>query len=142
MFFRREKPRVLTFEDRLADLQGRGMAVARKGSAKAAVMRKGCAAILVEKGDSAEIENAGIVIGHEIGELTHGGYQMFFLTPSGEKSPALAEQLAELHEFLEDLREGLGHISLYNTSLGTTNQKHLYDRVKGRDPKAASTGHH
>jgi hypothetical protein len=66
---------------------------------------------------------------------------MFFLTPSGEKSAALAEQLRELHEFLEDLREGLGHSSLYNTSLGTTNQKHLYDRVAGRDPNAAHAKH-
>ncbi len=114
------------------------MAIARKGSGKVAVMRKGSAAVLAEKDSSAEIETAGIVIGHEIGELTHGGYQMFFTTASGEKVPALAEQLRELHEFLEDLREGLGHDSLYNTSLGTTNQKHLYDRVKGRDPKAAT----
>ncbi len=142
MFFRREKPRQWSFEDRLEELKSRGMAVAKKGSGRAAVMRRGCAAILVEKGDSAEIETAGVVIGHEIGELTHGGYQMFFLTPSGEKSAALAEQLKELHEFLEDLREGLGHASLYNTSLGTTNQKHLYDRVRGRDPQASGPGHH
>jgi hypothetical protein len=141
MFFRREKPRVFSFDDRLEDLQGRGMAVARKGGSKAAVLRKGCAAILADRDGQVEIERAGVVIGHEIGELTHGGYQMFFLTPSGEKSPALAEQLKELHEFLEDLREGLGHISLYNTSLGTTNPKHLYDRVKGRDPKAAGSHH-
>jgi hypothetical protein len=141
MFFRREKARQLTFEDRLGELKTRGMAVGRKGGAKAAVMRKGCAAVLVDKGADVEIETAGVVMGHEIGELTHGGYQMFFQTPKGEKMAALAEQLKELHEFMEDLREGLGQTSLYNESLGTTNQKHLYDRVKGRDPQAAHAKH-
>lgn len=115
------------------------MATGKKGNGKAAVIRKGCAAVLVDQGSTVEIERAGVVVGHEVGELTHGGYQMFFITPSGVKEPALAEQLGELHIFLEDLREGLGHDSLYNTSLGTTNQRHMYDRVKGRDPQ---TGHH
>lgn len=139
MFFRREKPRELGFDDRLEALKQYGMATGKKGGSKAAVMRKGCAAVLVDHGTKVEIERAGVVVGHEIGELTHGGYQMFFITPSGVQEPALAEQLRELHEFLEDLREGLGHESLYNTSLGTTNQRHLYDRVRGRDPQA---GHH
>ena len=106
-------------------------------------MRKGCAAIVNEVDGKAVIERAGIVVGQEIAELSHGGYQMFLVTPSGHKEPALAEQLRELHEFLEDLREGLGQDSLYNTSLGTTNSKHVYDRVKGRDSHApAKTGSH
>jgi hypothetical protein len=143
MFFRRETARTFQFDDRLEALKQTGMSTGRKGGTKAAAMRKGCAAVLVDLGDGkVEIERAGVIIGHEIGELTHGGYQMFFLTPSGHKEPALAEQLRELHEFLEDLREGLGHDSLYNQSLGTTNQKHMYDRVKGRDPKAKVSSHH
>ena len=136
MFFRREKPRVYTFEDRLEALKLVGMDVSKKGDGKAAVMRKGCAAMLVEREDKVEIEHAGVVVGNEIGELTHAGYQMFFVTQRGVKAPALAEELRELHTFLEDLREGLGQDSLYNTSLGTTNQKHMYDRVRGRDPQA------
>ncbi len=136
MFFRREKPREFVFEDRLETLKQSGMAVGKKGNGKSAVMRKGCAAVLVDRGDKVEVERAGVVLGHEIGELTHGGYQMFFVTPTGEKEPALAEQLVELHQFLEDLKQGLGHDSLYNTSLGTTNQRHIYDRVKGRDHQA------
>jgi hypothetical protein len=139
MFFRREKAPEFTFEDRLETLKQAGMAAGKKGNGKAAVMRKGCAAVLLDLGPKVAIERAGVVVGHEIGELTHGGYQMFFVTPSGVKEPALAEQLRELHVFLEDLREGLGHDSLYNTSLGTTNQRHMYDRVKGRDPQ---TDHH
>ncbi|MBZ2183368.1 MAG: hypothetical protein K7J46_01570 [Bryobacter sp.] len=141
MFFRREKPRELGFDDRLAALKAQGMAVSKKGNGKAAVMRKGCAAVLREDSGKAVVERAGVVVGREIGELTHGGYQMFFTTPSGGKEPALAEQLRELHEFLEDLREGLGHDSFYNTSLGTTNQRHLYDRVRGRDPKPRHDHH-
>jgi len=45
------------------------------------------------------------------------GYQKFWRTSNGHEAPALAAHLAELHAFLEDLREALGLISLYNTSL-------------------------
>jgi hypothetical protein len=38
----------------------------------------------------------------------------------------------------EDLREGLGLTSLYNLSLGTTSEEHLYDRVVDRDKGAAA----
>ena len=136
MFFRREKPVVLKFEDHLESLKLSGMAVGKTTNGKAPVMRKGCAAVLLDQGEKVGIERAGVVVGHEIAELTHGGYQMFFVTPTGVKEPALAEQLRELHEFQEDLRRGLGHDSLYNTSLGTTNPRHMYDRVKGRDSHA------
>ena len=61
------------------------------------------------------------------------GYQMFLRTPSGKEIPALADQLKKLHAFDEDLREGLGLTSLYNLSLGTTSDDHLYDRVEDRD---------
>ena len=50
-----------------------------------------------------------------------------------ERIPALAPQLQALHRFEEDLKEGLGLISLYNEGLGTTSDLHLYDRVRGRD---------
>jgi len=46
--------------------------------------------------------------------------------------PALASQLHALHGFEEDLRAALGVDSLYNTSLGTINDVHNYDRVEGR----------
>ena len=47
--------------------------------------------------------------------------------------PALASQLQALHAFDEDLREALGLTSLYNVSLGTTADEHLYDRLEDRD---------
>jgi hypothetical protein len=79
---------------------------------------------------------AGKVLGNEIGELVHGGYQVRFESAHGKVEAAQASQLKEYHAFLEDLREALGIKSLYNESLGTTNGKHFYDRVRGRDRAA------
>jgi len=62
-----------------------------------------------------------------------GGYQKFFRAPSGAQKPALASELKALHEFEEDLKAGLGLVSLYNESLGTVSTYYLYDRVKDRD---------
>lgn len=134
MFFRREKPVVLTFDDRLSNLRRDGFAVAAKGAGKAAVMRQACAAVVREgEGGRITLEPVGVVLGNEIGELVDGGYQKFFQTPSGHRSAARAEQLREVHAFVEDLRESLGLTSLYNESLGSVNEKHVYDRVEGRD---------
>ena len=60
-------------------------------------------------------------------------FQKFFLAPGGQKKPALASELRDIHEFEEDLREALGLVSLYNESLGTVSTEYLYDRVQGRD---------
>jgi hypothetical protein len=78
-----------------------------------------------------------VLVGEEIGELVNLGYQMIIRTPSGVELPALATHLKKLHAFDEDLREGLGLTSLYNLSLGTTTDEHLYDRVVDRDKGAA-----
>jgi hypothetical protein len=80
-----------------------------------------------------KIGKAGLLIGNEIGMLVSRGFQMFLRTPSGREEPALASHLKTLHAFDEDLREGLGLTSLYNLSLGTTSDEHLYDRVVDRD---------
>jgi hypothetical protein len=133
MFFRNEKPRQITFDDRIGALKTLGFESSRE-SHGARVSRQGCAAMLKDAGDGkVEIGKAGVAVGSEIAVLVHGGYQMFFHTPSGKELPALAEQLKALHAFDEDLREGLGLTSLYNTSLGTTCEDHLYDRVADRD---------
>src|SRR5712672_3342554 len=129
MFFRRQKQHIDTFEERLKDLAAHGFTVQPQGGDSARVSKLGCAAILTDS----HIGKAGIVVGDEIGLLVDGGFQKFFLTPSGKRVPALAEHLKALHEFQEDLREGLGLESLYNQSLGTTSDLHLYDRVKDRD---------
>ncbi len=71
---------------------------------------------------------------------------MFLETPDGKRLPATAEQLKALHEFEDDVKEALGLVNLYNTSLGTTTRKHEYDRVYKRDtgdqPKPWEKGEH
>jgi hypothetical protein len=133
MFFRTKKPHQFPFEERLEILKQAGFTIEKQNSG-ARVSKLGCAAILTDGGiDHPEVGKAGVVVGNEIGELLNRGYQMFFKTPSGKTVPALATHLKALHDFQEDLKEGLGMTSLYNQSLGTTSDMHMYDRVKGRD---------
>ena len=104
------------------------------------VSRESCAVDLNEDGNTVRAGRAGILMGGEIGALVDGGYQKFFRTPSGRNKPALAGELKALHDFEEDVKEGLGQESLYNESLGTVSTFYLYDRVKDRDhgvPKRA-----
>jgi hypothetical protein len=134
MFFRRQKPRQWTFEERLSNLKQLGFEYSRESSGAVRVSRKGLAAIVEDKGEGkVALGKSGVLIAGEIGVLVHGGYQMFFRAPGGREVPALASQLKALHDFDEDLREGLDLTSLYNTSLGTTCEDHLYDRVEDRD---------
>jgi len=134
MFFRRTTPRVPTFDDRIANLKQFKFEAARESAGRVRVTRQGCGAILEDAGNGAvKIGKAGVLIGGEIGMLVSRGYQMFLRTPSGREIPALAGHLHQLHDFDEDLREGLGLTSLYNLALGTTSDEHLYDRLEDRD---------
>ena len=141
MFFRTRKLKETTFNERTDALKKLGLTVEVQGPARVRVRRGECAAD-VEDVTNAQprVLRAGILIGAEIGVLVNGGYQMFLETPSGKRVPAQAEQLHALHEFQEDLWEGLGLSSLYNQSLGTVSARHMYDRVEERDsdhPKKA-----
>jgi hypothetical protein len=134
MFFRREKPQEWTFDSRLSQLKQFGFETGRDKSGRTIATRGGYGATVEDAGGGkVAIGKAGVLVGGEIAHLIHGGYQMFLRTSSGQEIPALAEQLKGLHAFDEDLREGLGLTSLYNLSLGTTCDDHLYDRVKDRD---------
>ena len=42
-------------------------------------------------------------------------------------------------EFEDDVKEALGLVNLYNTSLGTTSRRHEYDRVEGRSQTGKQT---
>jgi len=140
MFFRREKPQEFTLESRLANLKQFGFETGLDSNGKPLVTRSGCAATVEDAGGGqVSIGKAGVLVGSEIAHLVHGGYQMFLQTTAGKQLPALAPHLKALHAFDEDLREGLGITSLYNQSLGTTCDDHLYDRVKDRD--AVAHGH-
>jgi hypothetical protein len=140
MFFRRERPKNPTFNDRLDNLRKAGFTVSSVGSATR-ISNGTCAVDVKQNGETVDIaDRAGVVMGNEIGVLIDGGYQKFFQTPSHRKRPALAEDLKALHDFEEDVKEGLGQESLYNESLGTVSTYYLYDRVADRDhgvPKRA-----
>ena len=134
MFFRRVLPHQFTFQEHIAKLKELKFEIKPESAARVRVTRGGCAAIVEDLGEGkVAIGKAGVLIGEEIAMLVSRGYQMFLLTPSGRELPALAKHLQALHAFDEDLREGLGLTSLYNLSLGTTSDEHLYDRVVDRD---------
>jgi hypothetical protein len=134
MFFRREKPKVLSFEDHLRNLEGAGFRVERAGST-VRVIRGYCAAEIQPgaEGSAPVMGKSGVLIGDEIGVLVSRGYQMTLETASGKKMAAQAVQLRTLHSFQEDLREALDLKSLYNLSLGTVSTRHQYDRVEHRE---------
>lgn len=139
MFFRRKQPPPVTFEQRLETLRRSGFQVTPASGDAVRAARNGCAAVITEvPGDRPHIDRAGWAIGSDIALLVDGGYQKFWGVGKERKAPALASQLTALHEFEEDLREALGLVSLYNTSLGTTNDLHMYDRVEGRDTGVAN----
>jgi hypothetical protein len=129
MFAHRPRPRPVTFEDRLGKLRQAGFAVEPAGQSRYRVTRCGCAALIE---NPPTVVHIGIAMGDEIADLIDGGFQKFLTTPSGRREPALATQLTALHEFEEDLREALGLTSLYNQSIGTTCDRHVYDRLAGR----------
>jgi hypothetical protein len=134
MFFRNETPAQLTFDDHLAKLKQAGFETHRGAPQQARVVRGGYGAIVEDAGQGkVKLGKAGVLVANEIALLVSRGYQMFLMTPSGKELPALAPQLKALHAFDEDLREALGLTSLYNVSLGTTTDEHLYDRVEDRD---------
>ena len=135
MFFRREQPKKLTFDDRTNAARAAGFRVESAGGGRTRIERNGVACIAEPAADGLPrfIERAGIVMGNEIGSLTDGGFQKFFTTPSGKRKPALAEELKGIHEFQEDLREALDLTTLYNEALGTVSNEYIYDRVEGRD---------
>jgi hypothetical protein len=138
MFFRRERPKVLSFEDQMSAARAAGFRTESIGGGKTRIERNGIAAVVEPAGgtDTAGIrfvERAGVMMGKEIGTLTDGGFQKFFTTPTGKRKPALADELKEIQNFQEDLRESLSLTSLYNESLGTVSNVYVYDRVEGRD---------
>ena len=134
MFFRRETPKNPSFQERLESLKAAGFAAALASGGVVRVAR-GEVAIDLEKanGEVRRVARAGILVGKEIAALVDVGYQKVFRTPAGKNVAATAAQLCAIHDFEEDLKEGLGRVSLYNESLGTVSTFYLYDRVKDRD---------
>ena len=134
MFFRRDRPKEITFDNRIDQLRKAGFTVT-PASGRVLATRDGYGIVLEDApgGLPRVVERAGVMMPGGIGKLVDGGFQKFFLSPSGKKKPALAKELKDLHAFQEDLREALGLESLYNESLGTVSTQYLYDRVADRD---------
>lgn len=140
MFFRRNPPKVPTFSERVDLLRNAGFETQSLPDGRVRISKHGVAAVIGDEGkNQPQIDRAGVIVGGQIAILLSGGYQLFLELPSGQRLPATAGQLHNLHEFEEDVKAALGLVSLYNTSLGTTSQKHMYDRVYlrdiGRQPK-------
>jgi hypothetical protein len=134
MFSRRPCHTEPTFQDRLDNLKRAGFSVTPRPDGTVLVAKGECAVALRESGGQIQrAELGGILMNGEIGSLVDGGYQKFFRTPSGKTKPALASELKALHDFEEDLKEGLGLETLYNQALGTVSTYYLYDRVQDRD---------
>ena len=129
-----------SFADALATLAGHqfDVSAARDASGtgvKAFQVRKyGCAAEIAAAADgtTALLARPGWLLNGVISRLVDRGYQKFLKTPQTE-IPATADHLHAIHEFSEELKEAAGATSLYNESLGTTSDRYLYDRVKGRE---------
>jgi hypothetical protein len=134
MFFRRERPKNPTFSERMENLRKAGFTVTPAAGGGMRVSRGDCA--IEMKDDSGAVRassRSGILLCGEIAWLVDGGFQKFFRTADGKQKPALADELKALHDFEEDLKEGLGQESYYNESLGTVSTYYLYDRVQDRD---------
>src|SRR2546423_12392266 len=112
MFFRRKAPQKFTFADYIERARRAGFITETTPNSpgRVRVIRKGVAAVLEDGGDDPPrvVERAGLLVGQEIASLVDVGYQKLFVTPSGKRKPALAEELKAVHEFQEELREALG----------------------------------
>jgi hypothetical protein len=140
MFFRRATVKQVTFDDHMDAARKAGFKADSIGGGKVRIERNGIASVAQPGKDEIPqiVQRAGVIMGNEIGTLTDEGYQKFFITPGGVKKPALAEELKEIQNFQEDLREAWNLTSLYNESLGTVSNQYLYDRVEGRDRGTAN----
>jgi hypothetical protein len=134
MFFRRNRVVVQTFSERIELLKKAGFRTDTQADGRVKITKHGVAAVVGDEGkNQPEIERAGVLIGPNIAILLNAGYQMFLEVPNGKRLVATAEQLQNLHDFEDDVKQALGLENLYNTSLGTTSTKHMYDRVYKRD---------
>jgi len=125
-----------SFEDTTAWFRDHGFEVMEAPGASGRVFLKKyqCSAAIerADDGGAKIFAYPGYLINGEISKLVDQGYQKVLKT-SKATFPATADHLKALHEFSEELKEGLGGISLYNEGLGTVSEAYVYDRVRDRD---------
>jgi hypothetical protein len=125
-----------SFEDTVAWFRDHGFDVLEAPGASGRVfLKKYQVSAAIEKtgdGGAKIFAYPGYLINGEISKLVDHGYQKVLQT-SKATFPATADHLKALHEFSEELKEGLGGVSLYNEGLGTVSESYMYDRVRDRD---------
>jgi hypothetical protein len=120
-------------ENALSWLSDHGFQVSRSAGAST-VTKNGCIAAIEPglNGMPRVSQFPAILVAGEPAELVDRGYQKFLKT-SQCQLPVTADQLAALHRFAEEIKEGLGYTSLYNEGLGSVSGRYQYDRVVSRD---------
>jgi len=131
-----KKVKQQSYEDAVTWFRNHGFDVVEApGASNRIFLRKYNVSAAIERSPDGAVKifaYPGYVIGGEISKLVDHGYQKVLKTSKAEH-PATADRLRALHEFSEELKQGIGGTSLYNESLGTVSESYRYDRVKGRD---------
>ena len=132
----------LTFDGVLSTLGNKrfdvapGSSGAKDVSGARRVSKYGCAAEIApgpgKDLPTRVLAKAGWVLNGEISRLVDHGYQKFLET-STLRIPATAEHLRCIQRFDQEFRAAIGAMSLYNESMGTTSDRYVYDRLKGRE---------
>lgn len=131
-----KKIKTMSFEESTQWFRDHGFDVMEAPGASGRVFLKKyqCSAAIerTEDGGVKIFAYPGYLINGEISKLVDHGYQKVLQTTKGIY-PATADHLKALHEFSEELKEGIGGVSLYNEGLGTVSESYMYDRVRDRD---------
>ncbi len=129
-----------SYEDAVAWLRDHGFDVLEApGTQNRVFLKKLNVSAAIEKTEDGGVKvfaRPGYLVGGEIAKLIDRGYQKFLRTTKTEV-PATADHLTAIHQFSEELKEATGSPSLYNESLGTVTDNHVYDRIEDRDKPAA-----
>ena len=125
-----------TYEDAVSWLRDHGFdLIEAPGTSNRVFLKKYNCSAAIQKNEDDGVKifaYPGCLVGSEIAKLVNRGYQQFLKTTKTEV-PATADHLKALHQFTDELKEGLGLPSLYNESLGTVSDSYQYDRIENRD---------
>ena len=115
-------------------LKNAAFAVTEREGNSILVSKHGCGAVLerTATGQPRFVVRPGLLVGKSIARLVDGGFQKFW-QDDFRRLPALADQLAALHSFVQDLYAVMGLTTLYNEALGTVSARYVYDRLEGRE---------
>src|SRR4051794_28427804 len=115
-----KKVKTISWEEAVQWFRDHGFdAVEAPGSAGRVFLKKYQVSAAIERGADGDVTifaYPGYLISGEISKLIDQGYQKVLKT-SKNTYPATADHLKALHQFSEELKEGLGGVSLYNEGL-------------------------